>query len=549
MLVRRCFLICSLFLATGPAASTAVAFAPVDLSAEAGRPAAPLLSAESQALQAALSAASAPADAREQQLLESVREFYKARDFTPAWFTESGSSAQAAELRARMAGARADGLDPAPYDTARQTRFGTDLTRRTEADVEFSLAVARYVTHLSSGRLRPSDISRIITLEPEAPPAAEVLTRLSAQDDVSAALADYEPPHPQYRALKAKLAELYASNDKDDRILVPEGALLKPGEVDERVSVLRRRLEVVGTDEAANTYDEALVSAVKAFQEENGLTPDGILGPRTLIALNGRSPEEDIAAVIANMERWRWMPRDLGAFHVMVNVPEFMVRVVDGGAVVHQTRVVVGTPKNRTPTFSHVMDHLVVNPYWNVPTSIVAEEMLPAVRRNPGYFSRGGYEVFARIRGRFRQINPYWVDWHRVGARSIQVRQVPGDFNALGRIKFMFPNQHSVYLHDTPSKKLFQRDQRAFSHGCVRVENPLAFADAILPVAAPEWNSARLEKFFGGKERRINLDNPVPVHLAYFTATVDADGNLDHFEDIYGYDEETATRMQSQPEG
>ena len=151
--------------------------------------------------------------------------------------------------------------------------------------------------------------------------------------------------------------------------------------------------------------------------------------------------------------------------------------------------------------------------------------------------------------GAIRQINPYWVDWYRVDARAIQVRQVPGDFNALGRIKFMFPNQHSVYLHDTPSKKLFQRDQRAFSHGCVRVENPLEFADAILPVAAPEWNSGRLEKLYGGKERRINLDTPVPVHLAYFTIMLDADGEMRRFEDIYGYDQETTALMQSSPEG
>jgi len=226
-----------------------------------------------------------------------------------------------------------------------------------------------------------------------------------------------------------------------------------------------------------------------------------------------------------------------------------MVRVVDEAAIVHETRVVVGTAKNRTPTFSHVMDHVIVNPYWNVPTSIVAEEMLPEARRNRGYFSRGGYEVFARVRGRYQQINPYWVDWYRVGARAIQVRQVPGDFNALGRIKFMFPNQHSVYLHDTPSKKLFQRDQRAFSHGCVRVENPLAFADAILPIAAPEWNSGRLEKLYGGKERRINFDTPVPVHLAYFTIAVDAGVEMRRFEDIYGYDQETTALMQSTPEG
>jgi murein L,D-transpeptidase YcbB/YkuD len=262
--------------------------------------------------------------------------------------------------------------------------------------------------------------------------------------------------------------------------------------------------------------------------------------------MNGRSREEEIASVVANLERWRWMPRDFGAFHILVNVPEFTVRVVDHGTVAHQTRVIVGKPTNPTPTFSNTMSHVIVNPYWNVPTSIVRNEMLPEIRANPyGYFANGAYEVFARVGGRMRQIDPYWVDWRMVNAGSVQIRQIPGDFNALGRIKFMFPNQHDVYLHDTPSKRLFQRDYRALSHGCVRVENPLEFADAILPVAAPDWNADRLERLYGGAERRVNFDNPIPVHLAYFTASVDTTGALQHFEDIYGYDAEMSAFLGS----
>jgi murein L,D-transpeptidase YcbB/YkuD len=213
--------------------------------------------------------------------------------------------------------------------------------------------------------------------------------------------------------------------------------------------------------------------------------------------------------------------------------------VVDEGTVVHETRVIVGKPANPTPTFSNAISHLVVNPYWNVPTSILRNEMLPEIRANPyGYFARHGYQVLANVGGRMRQIDPGWVNWYRINPLSVRIRQVPGDANALGNIKFMFPNQHSVYLHDTPTKSLFNRDGRAFSHGCVRVQNPLEFADAILPVAAPEWNSSRLERLFGGKERRVDLDNPVPVHLAYFTMIVGEDGALRHFEDVYGYDRE-----------
>jgi L,D-transpeptidase YcbB len=217
---------------------------------------------------------------------------------------------------------------------------------------------------------------------------------------------------------------------------------------------------------------------------------------------------------------------------------------VENGSVVHETRVIVGKPTNRTPTFSSAISYLIVNPYWNVPTSIVSKEMLPEIRADPyDYFARQGFQVFARVGGRFRQVDPSYVDWYSVNPRSVQIRQVPGDDNALGRIKFMFPNQHSVYLHDTPSKRLFQRDVRALSHGCVRVENPLDFADALLARAAPDWNSKRLEKLYGGPERRVNLDTPVPVHLVYFTTSVDTDGTLHHFDDIYGYDAAMAAKL------
>jgi murein L,D-transpeptidase YcbB/YkuD len=199
--------------------------------------------------------------------------------------------------------------------------------------------------------------------------------------------------------------------------------------------------------------------------------------------------------------------------------------------------VVVGKPTNRTPTFSSAISYLIVNPYWNVPTSIVSKEMLPEIQADPyGYFARQGYQVFARVGGKMRQVDPSYVNWYAVNPRSVQIRQVPGDDNALGRIKFMFPNQHSVYLHDTPSKRLFQRDARALSHGCVRVENPLEFADALLSRAAPTWNSKRLQALYGGPERRVNLDTSVPVHLAYFTASAEPDGTIRHFGDVYGYD-------------
>jgi murein L,D-transpeptidase YcbB/YkuD len=502
------------------------------------------LSDEAEAVKAALGQAQHDGAAIEEYALDGVRKFYAARKFELLWLRDGPATAQMKALRRRMQAADIYGLDPADYATPDLTAAYSAPAARAEAEIAFSRAVARFVTHLASGRVRPSEISRIITLAPERPQIGQALAQLASTDNVALALARHEPPHAQYRALKAELAELRTAAPEAERVVVPEGALLKPDKSDARVPALRTRLGLTPDPGAEpERYDDALVEALKAFQAAAGLTADGILGPRTLAALNGVSREEDIAAILANLERWRWMPRDLGAFHVMVNVPEFMVRVVDDGKMVHETRVVVGTPANATPTFSHVMDHLVVNPFWNVPASIVSNEMLPEIRRNPyGYFAKRGYQVLVRSGGRMRVVDPGRIDWWMVNPRSVAIRQVPGDHNALGRIKFMFPNQHSVYLHDTPSKKLFERDVRAFSHGCVRVDNPLEFADAILPVAAPKWNSERLEKLYGGPERRINLDKPIPVHLAYFTRFVDADGGLGRAEDLYGYDRRLSER-------
>ena len=282
----------------------------------------------------------------------------------------------------------------------------------------------------------------------------------------------------------------------------------------------------------ATLFDAGVKEAVLAFQEENGLHADGIVGPRTLLALNAVADDAmAVSDVIANMERWRWLPRDLGPFHVKVSIPEFKVRIVREGDVVHETRVVVGKPSNQTPVFSDEIDHVIVNPYWNVPYSIASQELLPSIQANPtGYMARKNYEVLAGG----RVISPTSVDWASVNLRSVRIRQRPGPGNALGKIKFMFPNKHAVYLHDTPSKRLFGRSSRAFSHGCVRVHNPFDFADALFQLD-PQWDADALKDLFGPKERRVNMKRTVPVHLTYFTAHVDANGRLQRRPDIYGH--------------
>lgn len=496
---------------------------------------------------------------------KAVAAFYAARNHKPLWTADGAPTLTAYRLVARMERADDDGLSPEDYalpaDLISQVgRLDAEDAARFERAL--SAALLTYAEHAQAGRVEPSSLSGYITAAPEKPEPGVVLDTLASSADPVAALDGYNPPHSGFQALRKTLADLRkAAAEESGPPVVPAGKVLKEGVRDERVAILRARLglapveaqETAQADAAGTTgqgasdasarvqgetpgdptlFDAAVKDAVFAFQEENGLHADGIVGPRTLLALNATADDGmAISDVIANMERWRWLPRDLGAFHVFVNIPEFKVRLVRDGDVVHETRVVVGKPANQTPVFSDEMDHLIVNPYWNVPYSIASQELLPSIQVNPsGYLGSRNYEVLAGG----RVVNPSSIDWSGVNLRSVRIRQRPGAGNALGRIKFMFPNQHSVYLHDTPSKSLFNRSARAFSHGCVRVEDPFDFADALLQFD-PQWDAAALKKMVGGSEKRVDLKRHIPVHLTYFTAHVDEAGRLQRRPDIYGH--------------
>lgn len=307
---------------------------------------------------------------------------------------------------------------------------------------------------------------------------------------------------------------------------------------DPRVVTIRQRLEMGGDVAEPDLYDADVVAAVKDFQKSARLRPDGIVGKNTLAAMN-RGPEDHVETIIANMERWRWMPRYLGNFYVRVNVPNFDVDVYRDGQIVHSTPIIVGKVTNQTPIFSDEMESIVVNPVWNVPASIARKEMLPRLRAGSGL---RGYRVYANIRGRFRAVNPGSINWRTVNMRRIQIKQPPGSRNALGTVKFLFPNKYSVYLHDTPSKSLFARDTRAFSHGCMRVKDPWDFAAALL-ANNDNIDVNRLHKMVGGGERWVKLDHKIPVHVTYFTAWVDNSGKLQVRSDIYGHDKRVLSAL------
>jgi murein L,D-transpeptidase YcbB/YkuD len=492
-------------------------------------------------------------DTRAYQQAQQLYFFYGSRHFEPLWLSEDAAgkvvfSEKAQQIIGVFERAELEGFRPSDYLTPELdvAAAGTDPASLAALETAFSAAVARYAQDAYGGRVAPTDVNKTWTVTPRRVDQSKLLVQLAAADDPTQILLDLSPKGREFVALRAALAKFYDGSVIDAAVTIPEGVLLKPGMKDERVTLLRQRLDVpepeiletAGAEAVADiSYDDALVVAVQAFQESLGLTADGVVGPATVAALNGGSAttREDI---IANMERWRWEPEDYGDFYVWVNLPEFRLVVMDGAEQHYTTRVVIGTPKNQTPIFSDEIEHIVVNPYWNVPSSILVNEIGPAVASNPGYIAGQNMELLYGG----KVINAASVDWSTTSIRNFAVRQRPGPGNALGQIKFLFPNQHDVYLHDTPSKSLFQRSFRAYSHGCVRVQNPMEFAAALLE-KEPTLTRASLEDQFGPREAWNNLDKHIPVHLTYFTLRVDEDGTIRSFGDVYGANKRLITLL------
>jgi murein L,D-transpeptidase YcbB/YkuD len=299
-----------------------------------------------------------------------------------------------------------------------------------------SQAVAAYAREAYAGQVDPCTISKNIGYDRRLPDLAAVLNSVATSPDPVETLVAYNPPQPEFTALRERLAELRRAEDAEKPIEIPPGATLKLGAQDARVAFLRKRLDLPSDVRSPAVFDETILAAVKTFQKSAGLKADGIVGPRTLAALNA-DPVNPIPAILVNMEKWRWMPRDLGRFYVRVNIPDFTVDVYKDDTRTYTTRIVVGKPTQQTPIFSDEIEHTIVNPAWNVPQSITRNEMLPAARRNPGALR--GYQVFVLTKGRYRAVDPRRINWRRIDARRIQIRQPPGRRNALGKVKFMSP--------------------------------------------------------------------------------------------------------------
>lgn len=490
---------------------------------------------------------------------DAIAAAYAERDFRPIWLQaqEGGAVVQArvGALSKFFSEAEQDGLDAVRLLSAMPIRVSGVIPaeKLAETDLAISVAAFLYARDARGGRLEPSRLSSLLTPELDLPQPTGLLAMIAElpADKLVDALARFNPPHEGYRALRGELAKL--RKELSNPILTGsvaglagapqpagglpakwlEGAPLAFDKPDPRVPHLRIRLGLPA--EGGDLYDRDVRKAVEGFQRVNGLKPDGRITPRTRAALENpqsplteadRKPDRNqlMATVIANMERWRWLPSDLGEFHVFVNVPDFKMKLMQDGHAVHETRVIVGKPQTQTPIFSDEMEHLIVNPSWGVPPSILKKEFLPKMATDPDYAKRRGFEVVRR-------------------GNSISIRQPPGERNALGFVKFIFPNSHSVYLHDTPNRSLFSQDFRAFSHGCVRVDKPFAFAEKLLSTSLG-YSEPYLRGMVGRGERMIRLPRKIPVHLSYFTVFVDEDGKLQERRDLYGHDARMRAALQ-----
>jgi murein L,D-transpeptidase YcbB/YkuD len=443
--------------------------------------------------------------------------FYSGRDYAPLWLTDGKANDRAQAAIAYLGHVDADGLDPADYPVPNFAAL-SDPGDLAEAELKLSMTIITYAHHAAVGRVHWSRVSSDIDYTTKPPEPADVLAKMVEAKDTADALASYEPQTPGYIALKAKLAEIRAGKGDVTKAPIPNGPVLKVGMQDGRVPALRDRLGLTGD---GTTYNKALADAVKKFQDEHEIKGGGLLTPPTIEALNGRQPDKPIDIIIANMERWRWMPHDLGSDYIIVNLPDYTLRVFHDGKQLWMTKIVDGKPGMPTPIMQAEMKYITVNPTWNVPPSIVNNEYLPALQADPTVLDRMGLKVGHNPDG------------------SVHIWQPPGDRNALGRIRFNFPNKFLVYQHDTPDKYLFAYDKRAYSHGCMRVQDPQRYAEVLLSIVRPhdDYTVDRIKKMIAeGAETDIQFPTFIPVNLTYQTAFVDDDGKLQFRDDIYGRD-------------
>jgi murein L,D-transpeptidase YcbB/YkuD len=491
-----------------------------------------------------------------------VIRFYQMRKYEPAW-TRDGYPLPVAEALAKaVKAAGSEGLQPRDYH---QERIETSLAEirqtlvrneRPDAariiDLEFLLSDAYlvYAAHLLNGRVNPETLhADEWTIYPSRFNLARHLSTALEGGEVEGSLKSLQPAQPGYGRLKTALVVNRALAERGGWPVIPGDGRLEKGDKSDRVPVLRSRLKVTGdmpaqADATSDLFDEAVEEAVMRFQQRHGLYDDGIVGTRTLRALNV-PVEKRIRQIELNLERWRWLPQNLGNPYILVNIAGYGLEVVENETPVLTMKIVVGTAFQKTPVFSGKMTYIEMNPFWNVPHSIATEETLGKIQKNPDFFAKENMKVFTAGQNG-EEVSPAAIDWSQLSESNFpyRLRQEPGPRNPLGRIKFMFPNKHSVYLHDTSDPQLFKKERRGYSHGCIRIEKPMDMAEFVMR-GSKDWSIEKIKAVLKTKETTVaNLPKPIPVHILYFTAWGNGDGTVHFLEDIYRRDERLEKALQ-----
>jgi L,D-transpeptidase YcbB len=489
-----------------------------------------------------------------------MAEFYANRTAL-VWVTADGLTPRAQHVMAEIAKADDWGLEARAFELPQVG--DKSQAALADAEIKISLAVLKYARFARGGRLEPSQLSRNFDQRPTLREPKAVMEAVASTDTPGNYLRDLHPKHVQFDRLRQAMLKARAGGtsqpveEKVDAVVtLPDGPTLKAGMDHPNVALLRQRLKVRTSPGTEQFFDQDVVDAVKAFQQKNGIQPTGSVSGRTRTALNsasGSAPRptanagSEVQRIIVNMERWRWMPEDMSEFHVWDNIPEFITRVVKQGQVIHQAKIVVGRPDTQTVLFSANMRYIVFGPEWGVPDSIKVKEILPYLRPSSdggGLFGFGGGGTDTRVLQRHnlrvsfngRPVDASQVDWSQVDIKRYTFIQPSGPTNVLGGIKFRFPNKHDIYMHDTPQRDLFEKSVRAFSHGCMRVQNPGRLAEVLLE-EDKGWSAQHVRNLLAqGGNNEVTLTKQIPVHVSYFTMTVGDDGRLQTFGDIYGHD-------------
>lgn len=479
-----------------------------------------------------------------------MHKFYRRRDYQLAWSKEGEIVPQAPMFINLVQNIHLHGLKSYKDNRLREKYNKTTEARkphreeiaalRKELDMLLTASYFQYAKDIWRGTVSPGEQSIDWHIDRKKVKYGKTLDAILSNSKTDNPFQEAEPLHQEYHKLKDLLAaykQIEEQGGWPEVKLLEKGNKLKKGNSGPEIILLKKRLQA--TDDYAlpdtgKLFNDDLEKAVKAFQKRHGLEADGIVSDKTLKALNV-PVQERIEQIVINMERWRWVPEKISPNYILVNIPEYKLHLIENNKQVWPMNVIVGRAATSTPIFNDEIEYIVINPSWNVPKSIADTEIIPSIQKDTSFLSRFEMEVLENN----KPVDPLAIDWVNMDEdmkKRYSFRQKPGDKNALGKIKFLFPNEYDVYLHDTPTGHLFSQAERDFSHGCIRIEEPVKFAEYLLKDQKP-WTREKIEKAIkGGKEQIIKLEKKIPVYIVYFTSWVDENGVPNFREDLYGHD-------------